>query len=329
MATVWIVEPFSVDGQASRRRIYKTAMITERYSPGIRLDRKTRSQSASTRKSRSPSLITQGRDQEIFNTKHLQLLNVCDLALAFIACLIRQDKYPLPANPSSKKSKSYKVHDSNDVSSSGTNSSLDWDHNRKHLDDIFQSLASWRRDLDPGKPQLSRYDDGPLVSALDGVFTSFLTVGHQLTHLNLSPECPEVIDPVLLEVTNSLAKEVRKLEEERGIVNDYCAVCSDQEHYDISGYLDGVTGLIGDLIEDSKPLQLAMRRRASPGKRHSGRFDESTKIFYQEKLDTDSSSPKAASESTTSKPNREGAIAKPVRRTRTMRSEDNQKEAIG
>jgi hypothetical protein len=103
-------------------------------------------------------------------------------------------------------------------------------------------------------------------------------------------------DTVLLEVTKNLAEMVNELKEERGIVNDCCPVCSDQEHNDTSEYLDGMRWLVRDLKEDSKPLQLAMRRHdwlehtACSTKRLSGRFDQSGGRFHKERHGTSSSS---------------------------------------
>jgi hypothetical protein len=116
--------------------------------------------SSSSPSSPLPSSSTQ--DQDVFNVKYLQLLQLCDRALLFLACLIKQDTSPLTAA-------------SSDVDPS-------WDRDRQHLDEVFRSLASWGKDLETHKPLLAHDSDNALILVVDSVITSFLAVTHRLMH---------------------------------------------------------------------------------------------------------------------------------------------------
>jgi hypothetical protein len=106
MATVRTTKKVADIEKVSEQRIHKTVttLHTEESLTTIKPASETRSQSPGKRKSRPPSLVV--RDQEAFNTKNLQLLKLCDLALAFLVCLVKQDTNPLPDSSSSKRSKS-------------------------------------------------------------------------------------------------------------------------------------------------------------------------------------------------------------------------------
>jgi len=340
MATVRTTKKVADIEKVSEQRIHKTVttLHTEESLTIIKPASETRSQSPGKRKSRPPSLVV--RDQEAFNTKHLQLLKLCDLALAFLVCLVKQDTNPLPDSSSSKRSKSHKSDNHDGESFNDNGSDKNWDQNRKQLDDIFCSLASWRRDLEHDRPQVILHQDSSLISVVDWVVTSFLTIAHQLTHL-VDPNRKRTsdTDTVLLEVTKNLAEMVNELKEERGIVDDCCPVCSDQEHNDTSEYLDGMRWLVRDLKEDSKPLQLAMRRHdwlehtACSTKRLSGRFDESGGRFHKERHGTNlsqetsgTSSPRRSESPTASELTQTRNFARPLRWTRSMGPRDDQNE---
>lgn len=81
--------------------------------------------------------------------------------------------------------------------------------------------------------------------------------------VDLNRKTLDSIDPVLRTIVEKLNKEVDRLGKEDDWANDGCPACSnhaeDYEHLSTMAYIEQLKYLIGELIEDSRPLTLALR----------------------------------------------------------------------
>ncbi|KAI1374087.1 hypothetical protein F4677DRAFT_447733 [Hypoxylon crocopeplum] len=200
-----------------------------------------------------------GQSLSLLQGQVRELAELRKLTLAFLVCIVKQEKNPLHSRFSIEVTPASTPLEDRQKQLHGP--SLIWDKVRRRLDELLRGLSVWSTGLRDDKLSLIE-SDGGLDLIVDCVVTSLLSFTRRLMHvINTESWNTEEIDPVLVTVAEKLKANVKYLESKD--TPEDCPHCANRAT-DRTAECDNVEqlqDLFLGLQQDTMPLQRALRRK--------------------------------------------------------------------